>query len=86
MVTLRRGPAEVVVTDIFMPEKEGMETILELRQQFPQTKIIAMSGGSSALPSNAENYLRVARELGAAKTFTKPFEPEQLINAVRELV
>jgi DNA-binding NarL/FixJ family response regulator len=42
----RRSPADVVVTDLFMPEKEGLETIAELRTGFPRTKIIAISGGS----------------------------------------
>jgi DNA-binding response OmpR family regulator len=82
---LRRRRADVVVTDIYMPEKEGIETVVELRQQFPQTKIIVMSGGGSAPMSNPEDYLRVARDLGAAKTIRKPFEPHELIDAVRAL-
>jgi DNA-binding response OmpR family regulator len=74
-------PADVVITDIFMPGKEGIETIYELRKQFPQTKVIVISGGSRA----KGDYFGVARELGAAKTFKKPFEPNELIQAVREL-
>lgn len=84
--SLRRDPADVVVTDIFMPEKEGIETVFELRQQFPQTKIVVMSGGGPAPASSATNYLWVARELGAARTLRKPFEPQELIDAVRELI
>ena len=78
----RERPAAVVITDIFMPGKEGIETIFELRKQFPQTKIIVMSGGSRA---TGMDYFDVARELGAVKALKKPFAPEELIDAVREL-
>jgi len=77
----RELPAAVVITDIFMPGKEGIETIFELRKQFPQTKIIVMSGGSRA---KGMDYLSVARELGAVKALKKPFAPDELIDAVRE--
>jgi DNA-binding response OmpR family regulator len=75
-------PAAVVITDIYMPRKEGIETIYELRKLFPQTRIIVMSGGSRIV---GVDYLTVARELGAAKVLKKPFAPEELIEAVREL-
>lgn len=77
----RAVPADVVITDIFMPGKEGIETIYELRKQFPQTKIIVISGGSRA----KGDYFGVARELGAVKTFKKPFAPDELLEAVRNL-
>jgi DNA-binding response OmpR family regulator len=76
-------PAEVVVTDIFMPGKEGIETIYELRKRFPQTKVIVMSGG---LRAKGVDYFEVARELGAVKTLKKPFAPAELIDAVRQLI
>jgi DNA-binding response OmpR family regulator len=79
----RRLPAAVVITDIFMPGKEGIETIFELRKEFPQTKIIVMSGG---LRAQGADYFSVARELGAVKAFKKPFAPNELIDAVRELI
>jgi CheY-like chemotaxis protein len=75
-------PAAVAITDIFMPGKEGIETIYELRKQFPQTKVIVISGGVRA---QGADYFSVARELGAVKAFKKPFEPNELIQAVREL-
>ena len=78
----RELPAAVVITDIFMPGKEGIETIYELRKQFPQTKVIVISGG---LRAKGADYFAVARELGAVKAFKKPFEPNELIEAVREL-
>ena len=67
----RRAPAELVILDILMPEKEGLETIVELRRDFPQVKIIAMSAGSERAKIN---LLDLARRLGAEQTITKPFD------------
>jgi DNA-binding response OmpR family regulator len=78
----RRRPADVIITDIFMPEMEGIETIHDLRAEFPQAKIIAMSGRD---PMAKFDVFQVARELGAAKTFKKPFRFEELVAAVRDL-
>jgi CheY-like chemotaxis protein len=81
----QKRPAQVVVTDIFMPGKEGIETIYELRQQFPQTGIIVMSGGPSKSRGPGSDYLSLALELGAVKSLKKPFRTHELIEAVREL-
>ena len=78
---LRREPADVVVTDIFMPEKEGIETIAELRRSFPQLPIFVVSGGGSARNTD---YTVVARELGAQQIFKKPLDPQKLIDALHE--
>src|SRR6266853_1573765 len=78
----RARPAAVIVTDIFMPEMEGIETINDLRREFPEAKIIAMSGRD---PLMNLDVFEVARQVGAAKTFNKPFKFEDLIAAVREL-
>jgi two-component system, chemotaxis family, chemotaxis protein CheY len=78
----RSKPSGIVVTDIFMPGKEGIETIFELHREFPQTKIIVMSGGPS---KKGLDYLSVALELGAARSLKKPFAPLELIDAVWEL-
>ena len=78
----RAQPAAVVVTDIFMPEKEGIETIQDLRREFPQVSIIAMSGRDSRMKFDV---FSVARELGAVRTFKKPFRFEELVAAVRQL-
>ena len=67
----RRTPAELVILDILMPEKEGLETIVELRRDFPRVKIIAMSAGSERAKIN---LLDLARRLGAEQTITKPFD------------
>ena len=75
----RAGPLDLVITDLFMPNKEGMETIMELRRDFPKTAIIAMSGAS-----DTALLLTTARLLGAARTLHKPFRPEELLMAVEE--
>jgi len=75
-------PADVVITDLFMPDKDGIETIVELRKLSPKLKIVAMSGWTSIQGSD---YLRVAREIGAAVTLQKPFDPQELSRVVRQL-
>lgn len=79
----RQDPADLVITDLIMPEKEGIETIIELRREFPDVKIIAMSGGGIIEP---ETYLRMAKGLGAVRTLTKPIERKDLLEAVREFI
>jgi DNA-binding response OmpR family regulator len=78
----RSHPARVIVTDIFMPEMEGIETIHKLRKEFPEVRIIAMSGRD---PRLRFDVFDVAREVGAVRTFKKPFRFEELVAAVREL-
>jgi DNA-binding response OmpR family regulator len=73
----------VVVTDILMPEKEGLETIRQLRREFPGLKLIAVSGGGVVDPVN---YLSLARKLGVDRTFAKPFSFFELGAAIRELI
>jgi DNA-binding response OmpR family regulator len=79
---LQEQPADVVVTDLFMPDQDGIETILELRKRFPQVRIVAMSGWTS---SEGSDYLRVAREIGALETLRKPFDPQELSRLLRAL-
>ncbi len=79
----RENPTDLIITDLIMPEKEGLETIIELRQNFPDTRIIAMSGGGQDVPGNS---LSTAKILGANYTFEKPINREQLLNAVRDLL
>ena len=78
----RSAPADVVLTDIFMPDKDGVETIRDLCSEFPQTKIIAMSGAANY----KVDYLSLSLELGAAKVLRKPFDSEALLQALREVL
>lgn len=75
--------ADVVVTDLLMPNKDGVETIIELRRDHPNVKIIAITGGGSIRGSQ---YLDIAGKLGADRLFEKPFRLKQVVNAVQELV
>ena len=77
------SPADLVITDIVMPEKEGLETIMEFRRDFPSVKVIAISGGGKI---EANKYLTIARALGAQKTFAKPFELKEVLEEVRKLL
>ncbi len=76
----RAAPAALVITDLIMPEKEGMETIMELRRSFPAVRIIAISGGGR---HGTQDFLPVAAKLGAARTLAKPFTRDELLEAVR---
>ncbi|MFN8651085.1 MAG: response regulator [Gemmatimonadales bacterium] len=76
-------PPDLVLTDLVMPEKEGLETILALRQKWKTPRIIAMSGGGRNLP---EEYLEAARVLGVAATLEKPFATKDLLTAVRSVL
>ena len=79
----REHPADVVITDIFMPEKEGIETILAIRHEFPEARIIAISGGGEG---SRFSYLCYARQLGATRTLAKPFSPPQLLGVIEEML
>ena len=79
----RESPADLIITNILMPEKEGLETIQELRRDAPDLKIIAVSGGGQIGPAD---YLDIARRFGANRTFSKPFNRKELLQAVAELL
>lgn len=76
----RLHPADLVITDIYMPEKEGLETIREIKSGFPGAKIIAITGYDS--PMKADRVLEIARALGAAGSMKKPLDLEQLMEMV----
>ena len=69
---------DAVVTDLFMPEMDGIETIAALKRRLPGVRVIAMSGRSGV------DYLTVARELGVAHTLRKPFEMDELLKALKD--
>ena len=73
----RINQADLVITDLFMPNQEGLETIVELRRDFPRVVIIAMSGKTSA-----SAMLSIAVRLGAVEVLIKPFQPAELLGAV----
>ncbi len=74
---------DLVITDIIMPRKGGIETIIEMKTICREIQIIAMSGGGHNLP---EGYLGKAKHAGAKYTFEKPFKTSDLVTAVYELL
>ncbi len=74
---------DLVITDLIMPEEEGLKVIIKLRELKPEVKIIAISGGGIAGP---ESYLEIAKTLGADAIFSKPFAFNKLIATVEELL
>jgi len=79
----REQGADLVLVDLFMPERDGLEVIQALRAMIPQPKTIAMSGGGRI---GARDMLTAAAALGAARTLRKPFESRDLLAAIRELL
>jgi CheY-like chemotaxis protein len=76
-------PFDLIITDIIMPEMEGLETIREIKRISPKIKIIAMSGGGQLGP---DGYLSMAEKFGAQLTYDKPFDPRDIIRGVRKLL
>jgi DNA-binding response OmpR family regulator len=72
---------DLVITDIVMPRKEGIETIIDIRNAHPDIPIIGISGGGRMLSS--KDYLNLAKGIGVTMTLKKPIEPAELIEAVR---
>lgn len=79
----REHQSDLVVIDLVMPEKEGLETILDLRRRRPDVKIIAISGGGR---SNPNANLAAAKKLGARSTLTKPFTRNDVLLAIDEVL
>ena len=83
MELFEKDKADLVITDIIMPDKEGLEIILEMKKRRPDLKIIAISGGGRISP---ESYLECATHFGASRVFQKPFKQKELVSAVNELI
>jgi DNA-binding response OmpR family regulator len=79
----REAPTDLVITDLNLYEKESLESMVELRQDYPEVKIIAVSGGLQIL---SKLCLSLADSFGADYTFTNPVEREEFLNAVEELL
>lgn len=79
MVIFRKTKLDGIITDLLMPERDGIETILEIRRHEPEIPIVAISGGFNSMSSV---YLKTAEHLGADAVLSKPFSVEQLITAL----
>jgi len=83
LIRFREAGADLVVTDLVMPETEGFEVLRALRNEQPPVKVIVISGGWLG---SGKDYLAMAMVLGASKVFLKPFSPGVLIAAIDELL
>lgn len=77
---LQGNSLDLVITDIFMPEQDGLVTIARLREEFPQLRVVAISGGASAL--GKVDALRAAQLMGADAVLAKPLQAEQVLRVV----
>ena len=77
----RLAPADLVIMDILMPNQDGLETTVALRREFPDVKVIVITGGSDMI--GMLNFLDVAKMLGAHSTLQKPFEMKTLLDTVQ---
>lgn len=79
----RRSSADLVITNIVMPEMDGLEVTRKLHGVRPELPVIAISGYD---PRDRSGYLSLAREYGAGRTLTKPLDREQILEAVQDLL
>ncbi len=79
----RASPADLVLTDMFMPEMDGMEAIMMLRREFPDVRIVVMSGGAYI---GTPDILEMAEQLGAARTLAKPVASADLLRTVEAVL
>ena len=77
----RKNPVDVVVTDLFMPKKDGVETIRDLRSDYPDIKVLAITGVRGRF-----SRLPAAETVGAQRTLVKPFSMEDMLKALEELL
>lgn len=80
---LAAKPVDVVITDLLMPERDGLEFITEVRKKYPAVKIIAMSGGGHIA---RDSYLRIAKNFGAHFILEKPFSQSGVLGAIESVL
>jgi two-component system, chemotaxis family, chemotaxis protein CheY len=83
MQLVREHPIDLAIVDLFMPEQDGVETILQMRRLAPQVKIIAISGGGQY---GLTGVLQVARLIGADRILAKPFDMQELLTTIHTLL
>jgi len=79
-------PVDLMITDLFMPDRDGLQTIFELHQNSPELRIIAISGGAMDSRYSGSDMLRIASRLGACKILEKPFGIKRLQDTVKDVL
>lgn len=82
-VLLEKQTFDLIITDVIMPDCDGIELVIAIRRKLPEIKVVVMSGGGRV---RAGHYLDLAGKLGAARVFEKPFDTAALRKAVHELL
>ncbi|HWE73740.1 MAG TPA: response regulator [Stellaceae bacterium] len=80
VAAFRAGAPDLVITDLIMPEKEGLETIRDIRRDNPDAKIVAISGGAR---TGHADFLRMAQAFGAVAVIAKPFATQEVVDCVK---
>ena len=83
IIHFKPGVTDLVLTDLIMPEEDGLKVIMKLREIKPSIKVIAISGGGKAGPAS---YLNLAKALGADAIYSKPFSVNEMIGKIEELL
>lgn len=83
IIHFKPGLTDLVITDLIMPEEDGLKVIMKLKELKPAIKVIAISGGGKAGPAS---YLNLARALGADEVYSKPFSVNEMIGKIDELL
>lgn len=83
LIHFKPGVTDLVITDLIMPEEDGLKVIMKIREMKPGIKVIAISGGGKAGPGN---YLHLAKALGADATYSKPFSVNELIGKIADML
>lgn len=83
LATFLEGHHDIVVTDVFMPDREGLEILMEIKREAPEAKVVAISGGGRTM--QAQPVLRMATRLGADAVLNKPFRVQDLVDVIEQL-
>jgi len=83
LAQMAKAPADLIILDVVMPEKEGIETLLQLKRDFGNTKVIVISSGGRM---GLDDFLVIAERLGADAILKKPIRPQILIDTVRTVL
>ncbi len=83
LAKFRPSVVDLVITDLLMPEEDGLMVMMKIREIKPETRFIAISGGGKAGPGS---YLKIAGKLGADMVISKPFHPSELVQSVKKMI